>query len=118
MDVHQQQILVFHTSDGRRPFMEWFNGLRDERAQRRIDARLARVEAGNFGDSKSVGEGVLELRIDYGPGYRLYFGRDGNQVVILLIGGDKKTQSKDIATAQEYWADYKAQKKEEDIDTN
>ncbi len=79
----------------------------------RIDARLARVQLGNFGDTKGVGEGVLELRIDYGPGYRVYLGRDGSAVVILLLGGDKRTQSKDIDTAKKYWADYKARKTEE-----
>ena len=90
----------------------WLNRLRDLKAQQRIDARLARVALGNFGDCKTVGNGVLELRIDYGPGYRVYFGRDGSEVVILLSGGDKSTQPKDIATAKDYWADYKS--REED----
>ena len=113
MAAKEQEIRVYNTKDGKRPFDKWFDGLRDRNAQQRIDARLARVQLGNFGDSKTVGEGVLELRIDYGPGYRVYFGRDGDQVVLLLMGGDKRTQSKDIATAKEYWADYKARKQEE-----
>ena len=74
---------------------------------------MARLRLGNFGDSKSVGEGVLELRIDHGPGYRIYFGRDGSDVVILLLGGDKRSQSKDIETARVYWADYKVRRVEE-----
>ncbi len=69
--------------------------------------RLNRIRLGNFGDCKSVGSGVSELRVPYGPGYRVYFGRKGNKVVILLYGGHKKTQSRDIALAQEYWEDYR-----------
>ena len=76
------------------------------------------MQLGNFGDSQSVGEGVLELGIDYGLGYRVYFGRDGSDVVILLIGGDKRTQTKDIRIAKDYWADYKVRKKEETDGTN
>ena len=113
MDASEQRIRVYQKKDGKRPFSDWFNKLRDRKAQVRIDARLARVQLGNFGDTKGVGEGVLELRIDYGPGYRVYLGRDGSAVVILLLGGDKRTQSKDIDTAKKYWADYKARKTEE-----
>ena len=68
------------------------------------------MELGNFGDSKGVGEGVLECRINYGPGYRVYYGRDGDELVILLVGGAKKHQQADIERAQGYWADYKARK--------
>ncbi len=118
MDVHDQQIRVYQVRDGKRPFSEWLNKLRDRRAQQRIDARLARVELGNFGDAKSVGDGVLELRIDYGPGYRVYFGRDGNALVVLLLGGEKSSQARDIATAKDFWADYKARKKEKTDGTN
>ena len=71
-----------------------------------IDARLARVRRGNFGDAKSVGDGVHELRIDFGPGYRVYFGREGSRIVILLCGGAKKSQQRDIATAKRYWKEY------------
>ena len=113
MDAHEQQIRIYETSDGKRPFSDWFNRLRDRRAQQRIDARLGRIELGNFGDAKSVGEGVLELRINYGPGYRVYFGRDGHEVVILLVGGDKSGQSRDVLVAKEYWEDYRARKQEE-----
>ena len=81
-------------------FARWFAGLRDHQARPRIQARIRRLSLGNFGDVKSVGEGVSEMRIDYGPGYRLYFVRRGERLVILLAGGDKRTQDSDIATAQ------------------
>jgi putative addiction module killer protein len=82
-------------------FSRWFAGLRDDRARARIDARLRRLSLGNHGDVKPVGGGVSEMRIDYGPGYRVYFAARGTTLVILLAGGDKRTQNRDIATAQE-----------------
>jgi len=112
MDAQEQQIKLYRTVEGKRPFQDWFDRLRDRKAQQRIDARLARVRLGNFGDSKSVGEGVLELRVNYGPGYRVYYGRDGSDVVVLLVGGDKRRQASDIKTSQAYWADYQARKSE------
>jgi putative addiction module killer protein len=81
-------------------FATWLHGLRDERAQARIAERLLRLEAGNYGDVKPVGEGVSELRIDYGPGYRLYCTRRGPFLVILLCGGNKRTQKADIKEAK------------------
>lgn len=110
MEAREQTIRYYLTSESHCPYRKWFDSLRDPRTQQRIDARLARVEAGLFGDAKGVGDGVDELRIDYGPGYRLYYGRDGDQVVVLLCGGDKSTQKKDVAKAKEYWSDYKARK--------
>jgi putative addiction module killer protein len=80
-------------------FARWLDGLRDLQGRARIQARTARLEAGNPGDAKPVGEGVSELRIDYGPGYRVYFTRRGREVVVLLAGGDKRTQTADIRTA-------------------
>lgn len=82
-------------------FSKWFDGLRDRRAKACIQARIDRVEMGNFGDVTPVGEGVSELRIFYGPGYRVYFIQQGSVVVILLSGGDKSTQTSDIARAKE-----------------
>ena len=82
-------------------FTKWFDGLKDRRAKARIQARIDRVETGNFGDVAPVGEGVSELRIFYGPGYRVYFIQRGSVVVILLSGGDKSTQTSDIARAKE-----------------
>ena len=82
-------------------FADWLRSLGDKQAQKRIAQRIVRIEAGLFGDAKSVGGGVSELRIDYGPGYRVYFTRRGNTVVILICGGDKSSQSRDIARAQQ-----------------
>ena len=81
-------------------FVQWLDELRDIRARARVQARIERLAAGNPGDVKPVGDGVSELRIDYGPGYRVYFTRRGNEVVILLAGGDKSTQDTDIKIAQ------------------
>ena len=80
-------------------FAQWLDGLRDVRARARVQVRIERLAAGNAGDVEPVGEGVSELRIDYGPGYRVYFKKHGREVVILLAGGDKRTQSADIKTA-------------------
>lgn len=82
-------------------FASWFEGLTDDVAKKRIGQRIARLEVGLFGDTKSLGDKVSELRIDHGPGYRLYFARQGAAVVILLCGGDKSTQKKDIRKAKE-----------------
>lgn len=81
-------------------FEAWLKGLKDRRATIRILDRIVRVESGHLGDVKPVGEGVSEMRITYGPGYRLYFVRSGNVVIVLLCGGDKSTQQKDIAEAK------------------
>ena len=83
-----------------RRFADWLDGLRDLRARARVQARINRLAEGNPGDVKSVGEGISELRIDYGPGYRVYFTYRGSELVILLAGGDKSTQSSDIKAAQ------------------
>lgn len=101
------ELWYYQTAARRQPFGEWLQRLRDLRAVTRIEARLARLRAGNFGDVEPVGEGVLELRIDWGPGYRVYFARVGNVIVLLLCGGDKATQDKDIAHAKDYFQDYK-----------
>jgi len=84
----------------------WLADLNDNRARARINARIARLAAGNFGDCKPVGNAVFELRIDYGPGYRVYFARIGPSVVLLLLGGDKRRQSADISRAIKFWRDY------------
>ena len=82
-------------------FKTWFANLRDTRAKIRIDIRIKRLALGNPGDVKPVGEGISELRIDYGPGYRVYFKDTGKEIIVLLCGGDKRTQSKDIEQAKE-----------------
>jgi putative addiction module killer protein len=82
-------------------FKSWFDGLRDRQAQKHILVRIGRIERGNFGDVKPAGDGISELRINYGPGYRLYLIRRGNEVVLLLCGGDKDSQSRDIRAAKQ-----------------
>jgi putative addiction module killer protein len=86
--------------------VEWFRKLKDKRTKAIVDARLTRLRVGNFGICRSVGKGVLELKIDYGPGYRVYFGRDGEAIIVLLLGGDKSSQARDIERAHEFWSDY------------
>ncbi len=93
-------------------FAKWLKSLKDERAAAKIAQRIVRLQSGLLGDVKPVGAGVSELRIDYGPGYRVYFGRDGDQIIILLAGGTKRRQQTDIEAAQARWTDYKRRKKE------
>ena len=106
MDAIPQTLHEYVKPDGSIPFREWLHNLRDIEARARIRVRLNRVRLGNFGDAKSVGDGVSELRIPLGPGYRVYFGRAGSTVVLLLCGGDKSTQNRDICTAKDFWLDY------------
>ena len=93
------------TDEGRAPFSNWLMTL-DRAVKARVLTRIDRVRRGNFGDTKSVGDGVFELRLDFGPGYRVYFGREGAAVVTLLCGGDKDSQPKDVRRAKELWAQY------------
>jgi putative addiction module killer protein len=104
------EIRYYVAADSREPFAEWFAEL-DPIASAKIARAIARMEQGNFSNVKSVGEGVLEYKIDFGPGYRIYFGRDGNTIVILLTGGTKKRQQRDIDAAQNYWRTYKQGKR-------
>lgn len=108
MLVTPREIVVFRAKDGGVPFEVWLDDLADKRAVARVLARLARVRQGNLGDWKPVGDGVSELRVDYGPGYRVYFGQKGRIWVVLLCGGDKRTQERDIRLAKQYWQEYKA----------
>lgn len=101
------EIRQYQTADGRAPFADWMDKLRDRQAQGRIVTRIDRMQAGLRGDWKAVGTGVFELRIDAGPGYRVYCGQDGATLVLLLCAGDKRTQADDIETAHAYWKDYK-----------
>ena len=106
------EMLEYLDASGRSPFRRWFDGL-EARAAAKVAIVLARIEQGNLSNVKGVGGGVLEYRIDYGPGYRVYLGRDGDVLVILLGGGTKQRQQLDIEAAQERWADYKRRKKEQ-----
>ncbi len=108
MLVTPKEVVVFRANDGQVPFEDWLDDLKDKRAVARVLARLARVRLGNLGDCKSVGEGVAELRVDCGPGYRVYFGQKGQTLVVLLCGGDKRTQDRDIRLAKQYWREFKA----------
>jgi putative addiction module killer protein len=106
------ELRAYIDERGNRPFASWFEA-QDYVAAAKVTIALTRLEQGNFSKAKGVGMGVLEYKIDFGPGYRIYFGRDGETFVILLGGGTKKRQQKDIAAAQERWADYKRRKKQE-----
>ena len=98
--------------DGRSLYAKWFNRL-NAPAAAKVATALVRMEQGNFSTSKGIGEGVLECRIDFGPGYRIYFGKDGDALVILLGGGTKKRQEKDIVNAKILWKEYKRRKRQE-----
>ena len=106
MSVRERRIVLLELDNGRVPFEEWLESLRDKALQRAVDARLARVADGNFGDHKSVGNGVYELRIPKGPGIRIYYGLKGEEIVVVIGGGDKSTQQKDITRAKELWRKY------------
>jgi putative addiction module killer protein len=107
MTAQPRDIRRYVTRDGKIPFAQWLDSLRDIKTKTKIAQRLNQVTLGNLGDYKSVGSGVYELRIDYGSGYRIYFGQIGTTIILLLCGGDKKTQAKDIQIAQSYWQDYR-----------
>lgn len=99
-------LLDYQTADGRDPFKEWLASVADRQARAKVAVRVQRVAAGNFGDHKPVSDGVWELRIDHGPGYRVYYAQAGRRVLLLLIGGDKRRQQADIETAVRYWQDW------------
>lgn len=105
MRAFPYEIDYYVTDSGRKPFKEWLDGLRDVTGRAKIRVRLDRVRLGNLGDNRPIGEGVHELRIDYGPGYRVYFAIDDGRIMLLLLGGDKSSQEKDIGKAKEYWRD-------------
>jgi putative addiction module killer protein len=99
-----------YAESGHSPFADWFDSL-DAVTAARVDKYIRRLEAGNFGAAKALNEGIFELRLDFGPGYRVYYGRDGKTIVILLGGGSKRRQSADIAVAIERWKEFKQAKK-------
>ena len=106
MERHKRILREFVDANGRNRFREWLEGVRDIRTQYVIDARLTRIANGNMGDCEAVGEGVMEFRIHHGPGYRIYFGQEGKNIVILLVGGDKKSQRRDIILAKTLWRNF------------
>ena len=103
------EIRDFLDEQGRSPFGLWFEGL-DPVVAVKVTTAITRMSLGNLSNIKGVGEGVLEYRIDYGPGYRIYFGRDGDRLIILLAGGTKKRQQADIEAARARWAEYRKRK--------
>ncbi len=110
MEASLKMLRLFRLKNGVVPFSEWFLSLTDIRARQKIISRLARVRAGNLGRVESVGGGVRELKFDYGPGYRVYFGQGGPEMVLLLCGGDKGSQNDDIQKAKKYWEEYKRER--------
>ena len=104
------RVVQYVTHGGQNPFDRWFRR-QNVQVRARIQARIDRIEFGNFGDHRGVGEGVSELRLDFGPGYRVYYGRDGDVLVILLGGGTKARQSTDIRSAQSLWKQYAQEKR-------
>lgn len=101
-----KRIIYYRTVDGKIPIEKWRKTIKDIKTQQRIDDRLDRVASGNFGDHKSVSGGVQELGLQFGSGYRIYFAEDGDILVVLLCGGDNKTQKQDIDQAKDHWQDY------------
>ena len=111
-NAHPRIIDFYQIPNGHEPFREWLLSVRDTSIRRRIQARLIAIETGNLGDYRSVGDGVWELRLDFGPGYRIYYGEVDNTVVLLLCGGDKSSQRRDIERAKNYWREYKERHKQ------
>lgn len=99
------QIEILTEEDGKKPFIEWIENLQ-LKDQARINNRIARIQSGNFGDTKSVGDGVFELRFFFGSGFRVYYAKRNDKIVIILSGGDKSSQDKDIKKAKTLWNDY------------
>ena len=106
-DAHPRKLEVFQTSTGREPLNEWLASIRDTKTRTRIEARLDYLRTGNFGDCRPIGGGLSELRLAFGAGYRVYFGEVRNTVVLLLCGGDKSSQRRDIQRAKTYWQEYR-----------
>ena len=107
MEVRLQEVREYLTPSARNPFREWLVSLKDIKARAIIRVRLNRLRLGNFGDCRLLGGGIHELRMDFGPGYRVYFGRLGPTIVLLLCGGDKGSQRRDVEQAKEFWEDYR-----------
>ena len=105
--ANPRNIRIYVDQNDREPFTEWLRSIRNRRTRRRIQTRIDRLEAGNLGDYRFVGDGVFELRFQFGPGYRVYFGQLDNTIIVLLCGGDKSSQVRDIEQAKTYWQTYR-----------
>ncbi len=108
MENNVWEVETYKNPDGASPFDEWLDNLKDKRSRSRLLSRLERLSSGNLGDYKFIAEGVSELRLQFGPGYRVYFARSGQQLILLLCGGDKGSQAEDIADAIGYWQEYRS----------
>jgi putative addiction module killer protein len=104
------EVRLFSIAEGVAPFMEWLRGLKDVRGRAAIRERILRLEKGNFGDRRHIEGAVWELKLTIGPGYRIYYSVEGQKVILLLCGGDKRSQSSDIDRAKRYWAEYRRRK--------
>lgn len=100
-------VIVYQDARGKEPFTEWLHNLRDQKGRRFILRRVGRLEQGLLGDCRPIGDGISELRIFFGPGYRIYFGEEAGCIVVLLCGGDKSSQERDIQAAKAYWKEYR-----------
>ena len=110
--VHPRKLQIYRTPSGRAPYTKWFESIRNPETRHNIRTRIDRIKStGNLGDRKRVGGGVFELRFHFGPGYRVYFGEVGDTIVLLLCGGDKSSQDRDIERAKAYWREYKESEK-------
>lgn len=106
MAARERILQEYITLAGKNPFAEWLRGIPDKTTRARIRTRLSQVRLGNFGDTQGVGEGVHELRLDFGPGYRVYYGLVDETIVLLLGGGDKQSQRRDIREAKHHWQEF------------
>ncbi len=107
MQIQERIIQVYQTLSGKTPFEDWIAALTDLKAKAILFQRIDRVRLGNFGDCRSLGSGIYELRISWGPGYRIYYGLDGLKIVLLLCGGNKSSQRKDILRARQLWKEFR-----------
>jgi len=103
----KRELRTYQTRLGKNPFTDWLASLKDIIGRAQINNRLNRAMLGNYGDYDAVGDGIYELRIHYGPGYRVYFSEQGNELLLLLLGGSKRTQKQDIKKAKLYWAEFR-----------
>lgn len=107
MESQPRELEIYRTNEGEEPFSSWLDSLKDRNARAKIKKRLDRVALGNLGNYEFVGEGVFEFKVDYGPGYRVYFAQIERRIILLLCGGDKSTQDRDIMRAKQLWANFK-----------
>jgi putative addiction module killer protein len=114
-DATPKQLIIYADKMGYEPFQEWIDELRDRQGRQRIIKRIQRLQLGNYGDVEPIGEGLSERRLFFGPGYRVYFGESGGNIVVLLCGGDKSSQSRDIENAKAYWQEYQSHAENENL---